>query len=62
MAFCGIAFMFLVLSRKLPVSLIYDSHSCITGLRWWCKGSAAFSVGVPQFRVTGLPRASYSLL
>ena len=62
MEFSGIAFMFLILLRKSPVSLIYESPSCITGLRWWSKNSETFSVGVPQFEITGLPGTSYNLL
>ena len=54
--------MFLILLRKSPVSLIYESPSCITGLRWWSKNSETFSVGVPQFEITGLPGTSYNLL
>ena len=43
-----------ILFIKSPESLIYDLHSCITGLRWWSKNSDAFSVGVPQFGL-GVP-------
>ena len=32
-----------------------DFKFCITGLRWWFKNSDAFSVGVLQFDITGIP-------
>ena len=54
--------MLLVLLRKSPVSLIYDSPSYITGLRRWSKSSETFSVGVPQFEITGLTGTSYNVL
>ena len=60
-AFSGIAFMFLILLRKYSVSFIYDSLSCITGLRWSSKNFQTFPVGVSHFQITGLP-GTYNLL
>ena len=34
---------------------MYNLADCIIGLRWWSKNSDAFSVGVPQFEMTGRP-------
>ena len=62
MAFSGIAVMFSILLRKSLVSLIYYFPSCITGLRWWSKNSEIFSVGVPQFEITGFPGTSNNFL
>ena len=40
---------------KSPESLIYDLPFYITGFRWWYKNADAFSVGVAQLDITGLP-------
>ena len=52
-------FIFFVKSMEF---LISDYTFCITSLSWLSKNSKAFSVGVPQFNITGLPGTSHSLL
>ena len=37
-----------------PESLIYGQLSSVTGFKIWSKYSGNFSVGVPQFDITGL--------
>ena len=51
----GIVPILLIFLMKSPESLKYDRLLCITGFNWLFKNSETFSVGVPQFEITGLP-------
>ena len=40
-------------SRKLPASLIYKFSCFMRGCKWWSRKSETFSVGIPEFEMTG---------
>ena len=58
----GLFFKFLISLMKSFESLIHDHPFCIIGFRWKSTNSDAFSVGVPQLEITGLPGTSDNLL